>query len=231
MKKMTGLVLILLLAGGAVSAQEGADALLDKIKAKYNSVKDYEASARMKTNVAFIKAPVANIKIFYKNPDKIRIKNESGISFIPKGSVNINMGNVFSLKKYTTLDAGTETWNGKPVRVIKVLPDDDDADIVLSTLYINETDQLVVKSKTTTKENGTYELEMTYGKFISYGLPDKIKFSFNTKDYKLPKGVTFDYDNGSSSKPADKLKDKKGTVEIVYSSYIVNKGLSDDIFK
>lgn len=231
MKIMIGPVLFLLLVVNVSSAQEGADALLEKIKARYNSVKDYEARARMKTNVAFIKAPVANIKIFYKNPDKVRIKNESGISFIPKGSVNINMGNVFSLKKYTTLDAGTETWNGKPVRVIKVLPDDDNADIVLSTLYINEADQLVVKSKTTTKENGTYELEMTYGKFLSYGLPDKIKFSFNTKDYKLPKGVTFDYDNGSSSKETDKLKDKKGAVEIVYSSYIVNKGLSDDIFK
>ena len=33
-------------------------------------------------------------------------------------------------------------------------------------------------------------LEMTYGKYAEYGLADKVIFSFNTKDYKLPKGVT-----------------------------------------
>jgi hypothetical protein len=37
---------------------------------------------------------------------------------------------------------------------------------------------------------------MTYGKYSSYGLPDKIIFTFNTKEYKLPKGITFDFDDG-----------------------------------
>lgn len=31
---------------------------------------------------------------------------------------------------------------------------------------------------------------MSYGAFGQYGLPDKVVFSFNTKDYKLPKGIT-----------------------------------------
>lgn len=229
MSKQLFFTLILLSAGLMIHAQE-AGALIEKLKAKYNAVKDYEASAKMKTNVVFIKAPVADIKVYYKNPDKLKIKNESGISFVPKGSVNINMGNIFTMSGYTAIDAGTETVNGKKTRVVKVLPDDDNAEVVLSTLYIDEAALLVMKSKTTTKENGTYELEMTYGKYAGYGLPQKIKFTFNTRDYKLPKGVTFDYDNGSSKQEAEKAKDKKGTVEIVYSSYSINKGLSDAIF-
>ena len=56
---------------------------------------------------------------------------------------------------------------------------------------------LILSAKTTTRESGTNELEMQYGKFVAYALPDKIIFSFNTQDYKLPKGVTFDYDDGS----------------------------------
>lgn len=212
-------------------AQSDANALLDKVKTKYNQVRDYEASGKMKTNVIFIKAPVAEIKVFYKNPDKLKIKNESGVSFVPKGSVNINMGNIFTLSKYTALDGGTETVNGKKLRVIKVLPDDETGEIVLSTLYIDEASLLVMKSKTTTRENGTYELEMSYGKYSSYGLPDKVKFTFNTKEYKLPKGVTFDYDNGSSEKEKEATANKKGTVEITYSSYSINKGLKDEVFK
>jgi hypothetical protein len=112
------------------------------------------------------------------------------------------------------------------------LPKEEDADIVLSTLYIEEKDALVRKAKTTTKENGTYELDMSYGKYAAWGLADKIIFSFNTKDYKLPKGVTFDYDDGRK-KPGipDKMKNKKGKVEIVFSSYTINKGIPESIFK
>ena len=69
---------------------------------------------------------------------------------------------------------------------------------------------------------------MTYGKYTAYGLPDKVIFSFNTKDYKLPKGITFDFDDGAVKKPAE--KNKKGRAEIVLSSYIINKGVLDSVF-
>jgi hypothetical protein len=112
------------------------------------------------------------------------------------------------------------------------LPKDDNSDVVLSTVYIDEAQLLIKKAKTTTKENGTYELEMVYGKYATYGLADKITFRFNTKDYKLPKGITFDYDDGSKKETnPDKLKNKKGEVEITYSSYIINKGVPDSVFE
>jgi outer membrane lipoprotein-sorting protein len=118
------------------------------------------------------------------------------------------------------------------LRIIKLLPKDENSEVVLSTLYIDEAQSLIKKAKTTTKENGTYELEMSYGKYAEYGLADKVNFTFNTKDYKLPKGITFDYDDGSKKEqPADKLKDKKGKVEISYSNYIINKGVPDAVFK
>ena len=43
---------------------------------------------------------------------------------------------------------------------------------------------------------------------LLYGLPDKVIFSFNTKDYKLPKGVTFDYDDGAKKKNLKIKKEK-----------------------
>ncbi|HEX7904027.1 MAG TPA: hypothetical protein VF487_09130 [Chitinophagaceae bacterium] len=209
-----------------------AEELIQKVKAKLDKVNDYEAKGRMKTNVAFIKAPVATIKVYFKKPNKLRINNESGISFIPKGSVNINLGNIFlaGTASYDIIDMGNEA--GTRLRIIKLLPKEENADVVLSTLYIDEALSLIKKAKTTTKENGTYELEMTYGKYADYGLADKIIFSFNTKDYKLPKGVTFDYDDGTQkNQEANKAKSKKGKVEISYSNYIINKGVNDSVFK
>lgn len=205
-----------------------AEEIVQKIKAKLEKINDYEAEGKMKTNVAFIKAPVATVKVFYKKPDNILILNETGISFIPKGSVNISISNLFvNMHSFDIIDAGRDNAG---LRVIKLLPKDDTADIVLSTLYVDEKNMLVKRSKTTTKENGTYELEMDYAKFLEYGLPDRIIFSFNTKDYKLPKGITLDYDDGSE-KNGDKLKNKRGTVEISYKNYIINKGVDSKIFK
>jgi len=103
---------------------------------------------------------------------------------------------------------------------------------VLSTLYIDEANLVIRRAKTTTRDNGTYELEMSYGKYSAYGLPDQLSFSFNTKDYKMPKGVTFDFEDGTDSKKKeDKLKNRKGKVDISFSNYIINKGLADTIFQ
>jgi hypothetical protein len=71
---------------------------------------------------------------------------------------------------------------------------------------------------------------MTYGKYTAWGLADKVVFSFNTKDYKLPKGITFEYEKGGAKKPVDKTKISKGSVTIMYDSYAVNKGVDDKNF-
>lgn len=212
-----------------LSAQT-AEELISKIKAKLETVNDYTAKGKLKTNVIFIKAPVASVKVFYKKPDKMKIVNEQGISFIPKGSVNINLAKFLSTAgTYEIVDAGKEATTG--LRILKLLPSDENSEIVLSTLYIDEQAELIKKAKNTSRDNGTYELEMSYGKYSSFGLPDKVVFSFNTKDYKLPKGVTFDYDDGSEKKTGHELKNKKGKVEIAYSEYIINKGVDDSVFK
>ncbi len=211
---------------------QDVNALVQKVKEKLDMVNDYEATGKMKTNVTFLKVPIATVKVYFKKPNKIKVKNEKGISFIPRGTVNINMNNLLSSGKYTVLDAGNDKIGNTAVKVVKLLPEDDNAEVVLSTLYIDETNLVIRKAKTTTKDNGTYELEMSYGNYTSWGLPDKIIFSFNTKDYKMPKGVTFDFDDGTTAtKGDDKLKNKKGRVEIDFSSYTINKGVADSSFQ
>lgn len=227
--KVINLVLLLFAAPLMMNAQT-AEELMKKVKEKLDKVNDYQASGKMKINVPFLKAPVSTVKLYFKKPDKLKINNESGISIVPKGSMNINMGSIIgNIETCDIIDAGKDDKTG--LRIIKLLPKDENANIVLSTLQIDEKQLLVKKAKTTTKENGTNELEMTYGKYADYGLADKVIFTFNTKEYKLPKGVTFDYDDGSK-KDTDIRKpgDTKGIVEIIYSEYIINKRLADKVF-
>jgi outer membrane lipoprotein-sorting protein len=239
MKKFACLtVFAILFLAPVIAHAQGAVAVLAKVKEKLDKVNDYSAQGRMKLNVSFIKAPVANVKVYYKKPDKLRIHNEQGISLVPKGAVNINIGEVLAnLAAYDIIDGGKEAKSS--LRILKLLPKDDNNEVVLCTLYIDEKAFVIKKARTTKRGMGTYDLEMTYGRYIEYGLADKVIFSFNTKEYKLPKGVTFDYDDGQKnddkSKTGDKGKnkdeEKTGKVEISYSSYIINKGVPDSIFK
>ena len=219
----------LLLLTSAASAQLPALELVKKVKAKLDKVNDYVATGKMKTDVVFIKAPISNIKAYYKKPNKFQVKRDGGISLLPKGGVSVNISSLLLTEEYTAIDAGNGTVDNQQVRIIKLLPLNENSDVVLTTMYIDEKALLIRKANTTTKDNGTYEMQMSFGKYADWGLPDKVVFSFNTKDYKLPKGITLEYDDGS--KKAELPKNKKGRVEITYSSYVINKGVSDEQMK
>jgi outer membrane lipoprotein-sorting protein len=226
-------VLITLVAFLSLVAQgQDADKLIRDVRAKLDQVKDYKATGKLKTDVAFLKIPVSNVQVYYKKPNRFKVKKDGGISLLPKNGVSVNLNSLLMAEDYTAVPAGESMLNGVPVKIIKLLPLNDNGDVVLTTMYIDDKKLLIQKAVTTTRDNGTYDMQMSYGKFEKYGLPDKVIFSFNTKDYKLPKGVTFEYDAGETAKTQEeKLKNKKGKVEILYENYLINKGIDDSIFK
>ena len=223
--------LLLFLRFATTAHSQDMTELVNRVKAKLDRVNDYTADGILKTDVAFIKAPVSKVKMYYKKPNHFRLKKDNGISVLPKGGISINMSNIVSMTNFVALAAGDVTVDGVRTKVVKLLPADENSEIVLTTLYIDEANLLIRKAVTTTRENGTYEMYMSYGRYASYGLPDKILFSFNAKDYKLPKGITMDFDEGTQASDLDKLKDKKGKVEITYTSYTINQGVDEAVFK
>ena len=209
MKKNIIICLVFIVVSVKAVAQN-VDVLIQKVKAKLEQVNDYVAEGKMRTDVAFIKAPLGKIKLYYKKPNKLKLVKEKGISILPKGGVSINATSILSMTNYTAIDAGEAVVSGTKTKIIKLLPLDENSEIVITTLYIDEAALLIKKSSTTTKENGSFEMEMFYGTYANLALPDKMIFSFNVKDYKMPKGVTLDFDDDLKPEEKLKLKKKKG---------------------
>lgn len=209
-------------------AQDEAD-LIKRVKEKLDKVNDYTAQGKMKIDVSFIDAPDSKVTVYYKKPDRFKVKKAGGISILPKGGISVNMGTLLANKDYDIVPGKDAKINGVDTKVVKLLPQDENSDVVLTTLYIEEKNEVIRKATVTTKENGSYEIELNYGKYLEWGLPDKAVFLFNTKDYKLPKGITFEYEKGEKKKETT-LKNKKGKVEITYTSYVINKGIDDKVF-
>ena len=232
-KKLThlvkyGLLLSLFLLNNKLQAQ--VDPLVERVSQKLGLVNDYVAEGIMKTDVSFIKASLGKVKVYFKKPNLLKVKKEGGISLLPKGGVSVTINSLLNTKQYIALPAGTQAYNGKTLSVIKLVPTDDKLDWVISTLWIDPTDALVYKTFTTTKENGSYEITMEYGSYANLGLPSKIIFAFNTKDYKLPNGITLEFGDEDPTAKQKVLKNKKGKIEITYTNYIINKGVSNTMF-
>jgi len=230
-KKSFGILVAVLICCGLSSVAQEADALVKRVVDKLNTVSDYEARGKLKTDIPFIKLPESDVVVYYKRPDKYRIKKQEGISVVPKGGISFNVNALLSGNSYSVVGSGTGTVDGKPVQIIKLLPVSDTSDIILSTLYVDVQEALIRRATTTTRNNGTYDMLFDYGKFARWGLPDKVIFSFSTKDFKLPKGVTLEYETDTKPPPAQQQKSQQGKLEISYSEYTINKGVSDAVFR
>ncbi|MDE3256194.1 MAG: hypothetical protein KGN97_09530 [Bacteroidota bacterium] len=229
MKKIiTTLISIVLLQTTNALAQ--GDPLIDKVSRKLALVNDYVAEGVMKTDVSFIKASLGKVKVYFKKPNLLKVRKEGGISLLPKGGVSLTINTLLNTKQYTAIQAGTQVVKGKSLSVIKLIPNDDQLDWVIATLWIDPVEALVYKTATTTKENGSYEISMEYGAYAQYGLASKIIFSFNTKDYKLPNGITLEFGDDEPVSKQKLLKNKKGSIEISYTHYSINKGIPPHIF-
>ncbi len=228
MKKKYAIAILLFFCFQATHAQ--TDPLIEKVSQKLALVNDYVAEGTMKTNVSFIKASLGKVKVYFKKPNLLKIKKEGGISLLPKGGVSLTINSLLNTKQYIAIPMGVQPFKGKALNVVKLVPSDEKLDWVISTLWIDPSTALVYKTFTTTKDNGSYEITMEYGSYADLGLPSKIIFSFNTKDYKLPNGITLEFGDDDAAAKQNAMKNKKGTVEITYTNYIVNKGLSNSMF-
>ena len=229
MKKISILLICIVFLQTTIACAQG-DPLIEKVAQKLATVNDYVAEGIMKTDVSFIKASLGKVKVYFKKPNLLKVRKEGGISLLPKGGVSLTLNTLLNTKQYTAIQAGTQVLNGKLLRVIKLIPNDDRLDWVISTLWIDPVDALVYKTATTTKESGSYEISMEYGAYAQYGLASKIIFSFNTKDYKLPNGITLEFGDEEPVSKQQLLKNKKGSIEIRYTRYTINKGIPPHIF-
>ena len=226
-------IIALVLVPVYVNAQSSpsADDLFYKLRSKLEGVKDYVADVRVRIDVSFMRVPPMVGKLYYKAPDKMKLERDGGISILPKKSMNLTMSNVVPEGGVTIIDAGYDKIGDKNLRVLKIVPNDERTDVVLTKIWVDEARLLALRTETTTRDNGTIKMELSFGKYVTQALPDRITFYLDVKDYKLPKGVTMDYDDmQAATKKAGPTKPRKGKIDINYLNYKINQGLSDSIF-
>lgn len=230
---LVNLCLSLLCFNAFAQEEDAATAVFEQLKVKLDKIDDYVADVRVDIDVSFMKVPPLAGKLYFKAPDKMKLERKGGISILPKKNMSFTLNSMFPEGNVTVIDAGTDMLNGEHVRVIKVIPDNDASGIILTKVWIDPVKILALRTETTTRENGTVKMNLEFGKYAQYALPDKVTVYLDVKEFKIPKGVTMDYDAGQTAmgrKDTGKSTPKKGEITINYLKYDVNAGVSDAIF-
>lgn len=225
MKSVYLIVFILLsVVGYGQTAEEILKGVIDKI----DLVEDYQADVQIKAAIPFIKVPIAKATIYFKQKDKFKVESK-GIAILPKQGMSDLTGFLSNEKKYSAVLGEAKTINEHKTRLISILPTDENSEIILAKVYISTSEDLIYRTVLTTKSSGTVSIDYEYNLNKKYGLPNKMTFTVDIKKFKMPKSVASDIRNKEKQK---KYKDnEKGTIVLTFSNYLVNKGISDDVFK
>lgn len=221
-------LLVLLLLNFSCAWTQNANEILDGVVNKINQVNDYRAEVSIKAAIPFIKVPVAKATIYFKKKDKFKVVSK-GIAILPKQGLNELTGFLSNKSKYTAVLSGDKDISTHKTKCITVIPNDENAEIVLAKVYIDSKESLIYRTILTTKSSGTVSVDYEYGDQIKYGLPSKVVSTVDIKKFKMPKSVASDIRN--NDKDQKKKNEKTGTITITFSGYQINKGIKDSFFK
>ena len=224
---MKKLLFVFVLFAVSLSAQtKDPNKLLDALKNRFAKVTDYQADVEVKLDMEFIKVPPSKAKVYFKQPDKFKIDSE-GFAMLPKQGTNFSPMQLLK-GDYTAVYVRSDKVDGKSLDVVKLVPNTDSSDFIISTLWIDASHSIIRKVETTTKRSGTVKTEFTYSP-TSIPLPTVLKISFNLGEANIPDtpAMAEKKDNGRMGRSA-KIK---GSVVMTYANYKINKGISDKIFE
>lgn len=231
---MQALIRIFLLAVITVSANypqtKNPDEILKKVVDAFNKVKDYEVNVSIKVDVDFVKVPDTEAKIYFKQPDKTHFESET-FAMLPREGFDYSPANLLKMK-HTAFYERQDTIDKLETAVVKVIPLGESNDVILSTVWIDESKNLIRKIETTTKTKGTLTIELNYEyRNLGYPLPSMMIFSFNIDRLNIPRGFNGDLSGREKQKKKDDKPTTTGKVYVSYSNYKVNVGISDKIFE
>jgi hypothetical protein len=224
--KPNNIIIILLLISKLCNCQpKDPNLIIQKTRDKFMQVKDYQADIEIKLDVEMIKMPVKKAKIYFKQPDKFKFEAE-GFIMVHKQGITFSIDNYLK-GKYMAIYQKSETVEGTNLDVIKILPQDENSDLILTTLWIDSEKNNLIKIESHNRSSGSFTMDLFYTS-MPYDLPQKMVVKFDMG--KAVSGSMPIQESPDSKAKTSRKKPAKGSVTITYFQYKVNQGLSDSFF-
>jgi outer membrane lipoprotein-sorting protein len=214
--------ILFLLSSELIQAQEDPGRYLDLIEKKYSDVKDYMADVNVHFDIETLKAPDMQAKLYYKAPDKMKVESKR-IFFFPKEGGYFNPS-LFKKKDFEVRLLERLIYDGRKAVRLKLTPTDMNTYNKGLVLTIDTDRNLIREIKISPSEGREIKAAIEYGMFDGFELPTHIDLQLDIPSEE-PSGMK------EFTQFGQRTKSITGKIQITYSNYRVNVGLSDEIFK
>ncbi len=236
------MILLILFNSFLFSNKNTENYIIRKTNEKFNEVNDYQVEMIIRLKVPAFRMPKKKYKVFYKKPNKIKIKSR-GFGILPKTGLFTSPNDNFDNLKNITMFYDKDLTNHVILK----------GDLIVDSLKFDmpneysriafdpivevkiDTINWVIKNVTTKLDtlklfqiNNNYEIYndkyyMPNESIVKYFIKDKKLFNWINKDASNVIGQGKDLVNKNNSIV-------EGTITVEYKNYKINKGIKDKIF-
>ena len=214
--------------------------VVDKTQKQFEKASDYQVTMKIELKVPGFRMPKKKYKVFFKQPNKLKIKSR-GFGMLPKTGIFTSPKDNFDNLKNMRL---ISTNNNKGQVYIK-------GEVIVDSLKLkmpNEYAKLGFRPTVTVKIDTNnwvinniiteldtlklVEITNTYKKVDNnYVMPSASTVQYFIKDAKLSGWLKKDITSIVGQNPLEQKSDMvEGKISIVYEDYIINRGIKDKVF-
>ena len=216
--------------------------IIAKTNEQFNLIEDYQVNMVVNLDIPAFRMPKKKYKIYYKQPNKIKVKAK-GFGVLPKTglftSPNDNFDNLKDIN--LSLDSGLEVdrvilRGTLIVDSLKLdMPNEYSRITFVPTVEVKiDTSKWVIENVTTKLDTlKLFQINNSYASFEDeFYMPEKSTVEYYLKDKKIFNWINKDVSNiiGQDESLMKNNSTVKGTISVLYTDYEINKGISDKIF-
>jgi len=236
------IILLFVLYSFLFSNENEEDYYIRKTNEKFNEVNDYQVEMIIRVKVPAFRMPKKKYKVFYKKPNKIKIKSK-GFGILPKTglftSPNDNFDNLKNITMIYDQDLSNHVILKGDLIVDSLkfdMPNEYSRITFDPTVEVKiDTINWVIKNVTTKLDTlKLFQINNNYDLYNDkYYMPRESVVKYFIKDKKLFNWINKDASNviGQGKELANRNDSiVEGTITVQYNNYKINKGIKDKIF-
>ena len=214
--------------------------VVDKTQKQFEKAFDYQVTMKIELKVPGFRMPKKKYKVFFKQPNKLKIKSR-GFGMLPKTGIftspKDNFDNLKNMRLISTNNNSEQVYIKGEVIVdsLKLKMPNEYAKLGFKptvTVKIDTNNWVINNIITELDTIKLVEIKNTYKKVDNnYIMPSASTVQYFIKDAKLSGWLKKDITSIVGKNPLEKSNDMvEGKISIIYEDYIINKGIKDKIF-
>ena len=214
--------------------------VVDKTQKQFEKAFDYQVTMKIELKVPGFRMPKKKYKVFFKQPNKLKIKSR-GFGMLPKTGIftspKDNFDNLKNMRLISTNNDNGQVYIKGEVIVdsLKLKMPNEYAKLGFRptvTVKIDTNNWVINNIITELDTLKLVEITNTYKKVDdNYVMPSASTVQYFIKDAKLSGWLKKDITSIVGQNPLEQKSDMvEGKISILYEDYIINRGIKDKVF-